>query len=134
MNDAERLKIFKVYETQREKVYFLTCSPNENANQPAHPFSLTRVFVVRIKHFASLAIQNAPRAESDQTAQSHVTLRWTHMSKGMFSGFGDHSNLFLHSFGSIFQITFVVRFLNKLSIGKKFVCKLERLNVKQRRS
>ena len=43
-----------------------------------------------------------------------------------------------NSFSAKFQTTLVVCcflcFLNKLSLGKKFICKLARLNVKQRRS
>ena len=44
-----------------------------------------------------------------------------------------------NSLGAKFQLTFVVCFFfffffNKLSPGKKFICKVERLNVKQRRS
>ena len=31
---------------QLEKTYLLTCLPNEDSNQPAHPLSLTRFFVV----------------------------------------------------------------------------------------
>ena len=34
---------------QCEKTYLLTCAPNEDSNQPAHPRSLIRVFVVRMK-------------------------------------------------------------------------------------
>ena len=43
---------------------------------------------------------------------------------------------FLDFFNAKFQTTFVVCFflLNKLSLGKKFICKVERLNVKQHRS
>ena len=43
---------------------------------------------------------------------------------------------FFNSFGAKFQTTFVVCcfYLNKLSFGKTFICKVERLNVKQRRS
>ena len=38
-----------------------------------------------------------------------------------------------NSFGDKFQTTFVACFFkNKLSIGKKFICKVKRLNVKQR--
>ena len=47
------------------------------------------------------------------------------------------ARLSLNSFGAKFQTTYVVCFFfyfNKLSFGKKFICKLERLNVKQRRS
>ena len=41
-----------------------------------------------------------------------------------------------NSFGAKFQTTFVVCFFysNKPSLGKTFICKVERLNVKQRRS
>ena len=41
-----------------------------------------------------------------------------------------------NSFGAKFQTTFVVCFFyfNKLSFGKTFICKVKRLNVKQRRS
>ena len=41
-----------------------------------------------------------------------------------------------NSFGAKFQMTFVVCFFyfNKLPFGKKFICKVERLNVKQHRS
>ena len=42
---------------------------------------------------------------------------------------------FVNSFGAKFQTTSVVCFVfNKLSLGKKFKDKVERLNVKQRRS
>ena len=33
-------------EPQREKTYHLTCAPKDDSNQPAHPRSLIRVFVV----------------------------------------------------------------------------------------
>ena len=41
-----------------------------------------------------------------------------------------HNTLLVNSFGAKFQ-TIIVLFFNKLSIGKKFICKVERLNVKQ---
>ena len=35
---------------QHEKMYLLTCVPNEDSNQPAHPPSLVRNIAVRMKH------------------------------------------------------------------------------------
>ena len=39
---------------QREKMYLLTCAPNEDSNQSAHPCSLNRVFVVCINKICIL--------------------------------------------------------------------------------
>ena len=47
--------------------YLLTCASNEDSDQPAHPGSLIGVFNDSIKKFASLAIQNVPSEDSDQT-------------------------------------------------------------------
>ena len=47
-------------EPHREKKYLLTCAPNEDSKQPAHP---------RFAEF--LAIQNAPNEDSDQTRRMH---------------------------------------------------------------
>ena len=33
--------VLKLYESQREKKYLLTCSLNKDSNQPAHPRSLS---------------------------------------------------------------------------------------------
>ena len=52
-----------------EKRYLLTCAPIEDLNQSEHPCSLIRVFAVYMKKFVSLAIQNVPSEDSDQTAQ-----------------------------------------------------------------
>ena len=38
--------VLVLFEPRREKTYRLTCAPNEGSAQPAHPRSLTRVFVV----------------------------------------------------------------------------------------
>ena len=51
-----------------EKAYLLTCSPNEDLTK-FNLRSLVRVFAVRMKNFASFAIQNAPSENSDQTAR-----------------------------------------------------------------
>ena len=41
-------------EPQREKTYLQTCAPNEDSNQTAHPRSLIRVFVIRMKKLCIL--------------------------------------------------------------------------------
>ena len=64
-------------------MYPLTCAPNEDSDQPAHPCSLIRVFFVRMKKLCILEIQNALSEDSD--AQSDLNLRWAHMSEGTFS-------------------------------------------------
>ena len=42
-------KIGRAFGPKCEQTYLLACAPNEDSNQPAHPLSLIRVFVVRIK-------------------------------------------------------------------------------------
>ena len=42
-------KVVISVEPQREKTYLLKCAPNEDSNQPAHPCSLIKDFVVRMK-------------------------------------------------------------------------------------
>ena len=54
---------------QRQATYLLTCAPNEDSNQPAHPRSLIRIFVARVKKLCILIYQNAPFKDSDRTAQ-----------------------------------------------------------------
>ena len=41
-------------EQQCEETNLLTCAPNEDSNQPAHPRSLIRVFIVCMKKFGIL--------------------------------------------------------------------------------
>ena len=40
---------YNTNEPQLQKTYLLTCLPNEDSNQPAHPRSLISVFIVRMK-------------------------------------------------------------------------------------
>ena len=40
---------YKSFAPQHEKSYLLACAPNKDPNQPAHPCSLTRVLVFRMK-------------------------------------------------------------------------------------
>ena len=51
---------------QHEKTYLLTCATNEDSNQPVHLHSMISVHCVNYET-ASLAIQNAPSEDSDQT-------------------------------------------------------------------
>ena len=39
----------KIHKPQRDKTYRLIGAPNDDSNQPAHPRSLIRAFVVRVK-------------------------------------------------------------------------------------
>ena len=52
--DIVFLLYLSCFEPQREKTYLVTCGPNEDSNQPAHPRSLIRVFVVRLKKLCIL--------------------------------------------------------------------------------
>ena len=77
-----------IYESLSEKKYLLTCASNEDSNQPAHPRSLIRAFVVRMK---KPCIPGFPKCDqwrfwSDcANAQADLNLRWAHMSEGTFS-------------------------------------------------
>ena len=71
---------------EREKTYLLTCASNKDSNQIAHPRSLIRVFVVRMKKLCFLTIKNAPNENSDETTNAHadLNLHWVHMSEVRF--------------------------------------------------
>ena len=49
------LRGLDIIEPQREEIYLLTCALNEDSNQPAHPHSLIRVFVVHMKKLCNLS-------------------------------------------------------------------------------
>ena len=50
------------------------------------------MLVVRM-YFESLAIQNVPSEDSDQTAQTDLNLRWVHTSKSTFSDVAAQYNM-----------------------------------------
>ena len=50
---------------QREGMYLLTCVPNEDTNQPASSLS-------PLRNLVSLAIQNAPSEDFDQTVRPYL--------------------------------------------------------------
>ena len=58
-----------LFDPQHEETYRLTCAPNKDSDQTAHPRSLIRVFVVRMKKLCILGYPNAPSEDSDQTAR-----------------------------------------------------------------
>ena len=68
----------------------MICVPRENLNQPARPRITVRC---SYEETAALAVQNAPREDSDQTAksaQSDLNLHRAQMSKGTFSSVQAH--------------------------------------------
>ena len=76
------------------KKYLLIYAPCEDSDQPAYPHSLSRVFVVHMQ-IASLAIQNAPSEESEQTlnVQADLNIHRAHMSEDMLSDIESHMHL-----------------------------------------
>ena len=74
-------------EPEREKTDFLTGSSNVDLDQPTHPRSLIRVFVVRMKN----CILGYPKCTQwrfltdSANAQTDLSIRWAHMSEGKFS-------------------------------------------------
>ena len=74
-------------------MYLLTCTPNEDSNQSAHPHSLSRVVVVRMK---KLGILSCPKYAQLRfwygcvNAQADRNLRFAHMSEGTFCEVAAH--------------------------------------------
>ena len=69
------------------KTYLTTCAPNEDSNQPAHPRSLIRVSVVRMKTPSILGYPKCAQSRfcSDcAIAQADLNLRYAHMSEVTF--------------------------------------------------
>ena len=55
---------------QLERTNLPTSAPNKDSNQPAHPHSLIRVCVVRMKKLdIAKDVKSAPSKDSDQIAQ-----------------------------------------------------------------
>ena len=83
--DIMRQIFLYLFEPWREKTYLLTCAPNKDSNQPAHPRSLTRVFVIRIKKLCIIGYTKYANTKYCANAQADLNLRWAHMSDGTFS-------------------------------------------------
>ena len=67
--------------------------PNEDSNQPAHPYRLIRIFVVRLNKLCILADSKCTqwRFRSDcANAQADLNLRWVNMLEGTFSDIAAH--------------------------------------------
>ena len=82
-----------INELKREKTYLLTCASNEDSNQPAHPRSLIRVFIVRMRKLFILGYPKWAqwRIRSDcVNAQADLNLRLAHISEVMFSDVATH--------------------------------------------
>ena len=58
----------KVY-MRRYKTNRMTCAPSDDSDQPGHPFSLIRVFTVRIKKHWILSYPLSACEDSDQTGR-----------------------------------------------------------------
>ena len=86
--DLNCFKAAKVLYEPNVRKYLLTCAPNEDSNQPAHPRSLIRVFVV---HKKILWILGYPKRAQRRfwsdcaNAQADLNLRWAHMCECTFS-------------------------------------------------
>ena len=51
---------------QHEKMYLLSCAPNEDSNQPAQSAQSNQ----RLRYpYAEMSVRNAPSEDSDQTAR-----------------------------------------------------------------
>ena len=57
-----------IYVPQHKKTYLLTCAPEEDSYQPAHPGSLISDFFVST-NFEYLAFQNTPSENSEKSAR-----------------------------------------------------------------
>ena len=91
-------------------------APSEDSNQPAHPHSLLRVFVVCMKKLCILGYPKCAqwRFRSDCTnAQSDLNLRWAHMSESRFSDCSSDNCDFIADFFPNYYI-FVIMLLGQL--------------------
>ena len=59
----------KINWTAMRGPYLLRYAPNKGSTQPAYPRSLNSLYLSAWRNFPSMAIQNALREDSDQTAQ-----------------------------------------------------------------
>ena len=84
----------QTYELQHKKIYFPTCTPNKDTNQPAHLYSLSTAFIVRMKKLCILFYTKCPkwRFWSECTnAEADLNLCWVCMPKCKFSDATPHT-------------------------------------------
>ena len=88
------------------------------------------------RHIASLTIQNAPRRDSDQTAWIHKLILILAGSTSEGYVFWRYAHLIFYLFRRQISddICRLLFYFDKLSLGKTLIYKVDRLNVKQRRS
>ena len=70
------------------KTYLLTCAHNKDSNHPAHPRSLIRSFIVRIKILDIIGYLNCAQWKfwsHCEIVQTDLNLLWAQMSDGTFS-------------------------------------------------
>ena len=65
-------------------MYPQSCAPSEDSDQSSLSRSPIRIFAVYILDSQECKASGADNEDSDQTAQSDLSLRWAHMSKGKF--------------------------------------------------
>ena len=73
---------------QREKKSLQTCAPSEDSDQPMHSHSLIRIFTRRILDSQGCQVSSCEQRRLRSAcadAQADFSLRWVHMSEGMFS-------------------------------------------------
>ena len=99
------------------KVSFSTYFLNHNNHKTAKKW----IFDTRVKRM--LYHDQSDRNVSENTQEISQSRR----------NDGDKTCKRFNSFGAKFRRTFII-YINKLSLGKPFICKVERLNVSQRRS
>ena len=75
---------FLYYEPKREKTYLLKCEPNEDSNQSAHPCSLIRIIVVRMKKIFILGYPKCGKWSITKTRLFKYIENFT-TKKGIFS-------------------------------------------------
>ena len=85
-----------IYEPKRHKTNLRECASNEDSIQPTNSRKLIRIFRrILDSHGCKISSCGQRRLKSDCTdAQSDLSLRWTHMSKGTFSNVTGNIKLF----------------------------------------
>ena len=107
-----------MFAPQRYKMYRLTWAPNQDCNQPAHPRSLIRVSVVRLKKLYILAQTDLNLCWADVSMIYFQTLRLTELwgiTKTCLYNFDPlkpHFNIVKLGFTGIYIIFFFFRLKN----------------------
>ena len=95
---------------KREETYLRRCAPIEDSNQPAHPRSLIKVFVVRMKKFCVLCYPKCAQLRfllGCANAQADLNLYWAHISRRAYSDVAAQIDVF-----SCFILCFCVQIVH----------------------